>query len=302
VARRLREPCYDWVVGFDLDGFHYGRNVVAPYVASIKGVIADELRNERGAVRAMLAIQAGLERLAVRRARVVVATSHYSRGRIAEAYRVPAGKIVVVPESIDLKAWERPAPEPPGDPPAILSVAHLYARKDLATLLRACRVLRDAGRAFQVWIVGDGPCRKAWEALRDRLDLADRVCFLGTIPFGELRARYAAASIFCLPSRQEGFGIVFLEAMASGLPVVAARAAAVPETVGEGDTALLVEPEEPDRLAQALDLLLSDPVRRRAMGEAGRRRVQHFRSDAVALAFLRRVAGALAGEGAGAAG
>jgi glycosyltransferase involved in cell wall biosynthesis len=287
------------VVGFDLDGFHYGRHAVAPYVASIKGVIADELTNERGAVRAMLALQARLERLAVRRAQVVVATSRYSRRRIADAYGVPAGKIVVVPEAIDPAAWERPPREPREEPPAILSVAHLYPRKNLEALLCACRLLQDGGRSFRVWIVGEGPCRKAWEALRDQLGLADEVCFLGTVPFGELRARYAAASIFCLPSRQEGFGIVFLEAMASGLPIVAARAAAVPETVGEDGAALLVEPEDHVRLAEVLDLLLSDPARRHAMGEAGRRRVQHFRREAVTLAFLQRVAGALAGDDAG---
>ena len=88
VAPRLRAGRHDWVVGFDLDGFHYGRRPTAPYVASIKGVIADELRNERGLVRRMLAIQAAFERLAVHRADVVVATSAYSRDRIAEAYGV----------------------------------------------------------------------------------------------------------------------------------------------------------------------------------------------------------------------
>src|SRR5512132_2989929 len=64
VAPRLRVGRHDWVVGFDLDGFHYGRRPVAPYVASIKGVIADELRNERGVVRLMLTMQAAWERLA----------------------------------------------------------------------------------------------------------------------------------------------------------------------------------------------------------------------------------------------
>ncbi len=149
VARRLREIAYDWVIGFDLDGFHYGRRPVAPYIASIKGVIADELRNERGVVRAVLALQARLEALAVRRARVVVATSDYSRRQIGEAYRVPTAKIVVVPEPIDLHVWELEERPAKAEPPAILSVAHLYPRKNLGVLLHAYGLLRQAGRPFQ---------------------------------------------------------------------------------------------------------------------------------------------------------
>jgi glycosyltransferase involved in cell wall biosynthesis len=298
VARRLRRGRYDWVVGFDLDGFHYGRAKTAPYVASIKGVIADELTNERGVVRALLSVQAAFERLAVRRADVVAATSQYSRHRIVEAYGISAGKIVIVPEPIDLRSWEEGVGEAAGalaSPPAILTVAHMYPRKNLGVLMEAYARLRDAGVPFQGWVVGEGPCRSAWERLRDSLDLGDRVTFLGTIPRRELVERYRRAAIFCLPSRQEGFGIVFLEAMACGKPVVAARAAAVPETVVDGETGLLVDPDDPAALAQVLFALLSDPDRCRTVGEAGRRRVEQYRADRVAESFLLRVQAGLDG-------
>jgi phosphatidylinositol alpha-1,6-mannosyltransferase len=297
-APRLRRGRYNWVVGFDLDGFHYGRVKTAPYIASIKGVIADELTNERGAVRAFLFVQAAFERLAVRRADVVVATSQYSRNRIVEAYGIPAGKIVIVPEPIDLRSWEEGAGEVVGalaSPPAILTVAHMYPRKNLGVLMEAYARLRDAGVPFQGWVVGEGPCRSAWERLKDSLDLGDRVTFLGTIPRRELVERYRRTAIFCLPSRQEGFGIVFLEAMACGKPVVAVRAAAVPETVVDGETGLLTDPDDPEALAQALFALLSDPDRRRAAGEAGRRRVEQYRADRVAESFLLRVQAGLDG-------
>jgi hypothetical protein len=140
IAKRLRVEPHDWVVGFDLDGFHYGRRPVAPYIASIKGVIADELKNERGFVRVMLGLQAAFERLAVRRARVVVATSRYSRDRIVEAYGIPAAKVVLVPELIDIREWEAERETTAGreaDPPAVLTVAHMYPRKNLPVLLRA---------------------------------------------------------------------------------------------------------------------------------------------------------------------
>ncbi len=298
-APRLRSGRYEWVVGFDLDGFHYGRIKDAPYIASIKGVIADELRNERGIVRALLRVQAAFERLAVHRADVVVATSQYSRSRIVEAYAVPASKIVIVPELIDLQAWAEASAEIPQghpEPPAILTVAHMYPRKNLGLLLKAYARLRDKGIQFQGWIVGEGPCRRGWERLRDTLGLQGMVTFLGTIPRRALVDRYRRASIFCLPSRQEGFGIVFLEAMASGKPIVAARAAAVPETVMEGETGLLVDPEDPAALARAIGDLLSDPDLRRGMGEAGRRRVERYRADQVASFFLKTVRSALDGR------
>ena len=299
VAPRLRAGRHDWVVGFDLDGFHYGRRPTAPYVASIKGVIADELRNERGLVRQMLAIQAAFERLAVRRAEVVVATSAYSRDRIAEAYGVPLAKVVVVPELIDLRAWEvtgEPEAAMGDDPPAVLTVAHLYPRKNVGVLLQAYARLRAAGVPFQGWIVGDGPCRRAWERLRDDLSLRDRVEFLGTISRRELADRYRRAAVFCLPSRQEGFGIVFLEAMAHARPIVAARAAAVPETVADGEVGILADPNDPEAFAQALATLLADRDLRRRMGQAGRRRVESYRADRVAARFLEAVQAALSGR------
>lgn len=298
VAPRLRRGRYDWVVGFDLDGFHYGRVKRAPYIASIKGVIADELTNEHGITRASLRIQATFERLAVQRADVVVTTSQYSRGRIVEAYGIPPGRIVIVPELIDLPSWEVGLGQVAGiqaNPPAILTVAHMYPRKNLGVLMHAYARLRDAGIPFQGWVVGEGPCQKMWKRLRDSLKLGERVTFLGTIPRRDLMERYRRAVIFCLPSRQEGFGIVFLEAMACGKPVVAGQAAAVPETVVDGETGFLVHPDDPEALARALSVLLSDPERCRAFGEAGRRRVNQYRADRVADLFVRRVQAALDG-------
>ena len=300
IVDRLRRGRHDWVVGFDLDGFHYGRRPVAPYIASLKGVIADELRNERGVVRLMLGVQASLERLAVRRAAVVVATSRYSRERIVEAYGILPTKIVVVPELIDLAIWKTEwGAEPVSEAghPAVLTVAHMYPRKNLAILLRAYALLVKDGVPFRGWIVGEGPCRRRWERLRDSLGLRDRVEFLGTIPRRELVNRYRRASVFCLPSRQEGFGIVFLEAMANARPIVAARAAAVPETVADGEVGLLADPDDPGEMARHLSVLLTNPELRLAMGQAGRRRVEEYRADRVAEMFLTRIQAVLASDG-----
>jgi glycosyltransferase involved in cell wall biosynthesis len=111
-----------------------------------------------------------------------------------------------------------------------------------------------------------------------------------------LAERYQRAAVFCLPSRQEGFGIVFLEAMANVKPIVAARASAVPETVADGEVGILADPNDPDAFAQALAALLTDRDLRRRMGEAGRQRVEAYRADRVAALFLETVQAALDGR------
>jgi glycosyltransferase involved in cell wall biosynthesis len=171
----------------------------------------------------------------------------------------------------------------------------MYPRKNLPVLLRAYARLRADRVAFQGWIVGDGPCRRDWERLRDDLSLQGCVEFLGTISRRELADRYRRAAVFCLPSRQEGFGIVFLEAMAHAKPIVAAKAAAVPETVSDGVVGILAEPNAPDAFARGLASLLADHDLRQSMGEAGRRHVEAYRADRVAGLFLERVQAALAG-------
>ena len=104
-----------------------------------------------------------------------------------------------------------------------------------------------------------------------------------------LAAEYVGADLFCLPSVQEGFGIVFLEAMAAGLAVVACRAAAVPEVVRDGETGVLAPPRDPEAIARALGGLLQDPGRAQALGEAGRRRVTELTPPRVAERFLHAV-------------
>ncbi|MEE8561276.1 MAG: glycosyltransferase family 4 protein, partial [Gemmatimonadota bacterium] len=98
-------------------------------------------------------------------------------------------------------------------------------------------------------------------------DLEASVELLGELPTMEaVKAEYRRADVFCLPSLQEGFGIVFLEAMAAGLPIVALRTAAIPEVVPDGETGLLVNPDRPEALREALIRLLRDHGLRAAMG------------------------------------
>ena len=284
---RFRRITADIVVGFDLDGV-FLRDGSFLHVAAIKGVLADEANHEHGARRIGLAILARLEARHVRRCDRVITTSVYSSERIAEFYGTKLEKIFVVPELIDLASWRQGLAEAPliEGPPRILCVAHLYPRKGVDTLLRAFVPLQ---RRAVLRIVGVGPERLRLEHLARDLAIADRVNFLGYLPLPALTAEYRNATIFALPTAQEGFGIVFLEAMASSLPVVAGRAAAVPEVVAEGVTALLVDPNDEAALTNSLEKLLDDPALRDAMSSAGGLRVKRYDAPVVARQFLNAI-------------
>jgi glycosyltransferase involved in cell wall biosynthesis len=282
----------DLVVGVDLDGFLWARRRQVPFVASLKGIIADELRNERGWVRALLTLQARWERHNTARADLVMVTSRYCADVAQRAYGLPPDCLAVVPEPIDLDAWDdafRRAPRTPRARPVVLSVARMYPRKRLVDLVRAAVDLRTRIPDVQIRIVGHGPEQAALVRLHAELGMGDSVVLLGDVSRAQLAEEYVNAGVFCLPSVQEGFGIVFLEAMAAGLPVVACRAAAIPEVVHDGATGVLVPPRDPAALARALGDLLRDPGRAKALGEEGRRRVGALTPARVAGRFIEAV-------------
>lgn len=290
VAVACRPPALaDLVVGCDLDGFLWARRRRGSFVVMLKGIIADELRNERGWVRVLLGIQARWERRNTERADLVVVPSRYSAQVAAEVYGVPPARVAVVPESIDLAEWRArfaAAPRAEHAEPTVLAVGRMYPRKRFVDLLQAAARLRTEHPAARFRIVGKGP---EWDMLvrvHGALGLAGTVTLLGDVTRDQLAAEYARADGFCLPSVQEGFGIVFLEAMAAGLPIVACRAAAVPEVVLDGETGVLVPPRDPDALARALGDVLTRRDWARRLGEAGRRRVQEFSLERVARSFL----------------
>ncbi|MGC8793069.1 MAG: glycosyltransferase family 4 protein [Bryobacteraceae bacterium] len=281
----------DLIVGFDMDGYRIAGRTGRPHIASIKGVIADEMQFERGWTRASMALQAVCEARHVRRADLVVTTSHYAASRLRALYHLPRDP-AIVPELIDLAGWrELFARNPAAPDPArftVLSVCRFYPRKRLDVLLRAASLLRARIPALEVRIVGGGPQAPVLRRLARRLDLGQTVRWLGDLSQDELAREYNRADVFCLPSVQEGFGIVFLEAMAAGKPIVAARAAAAPEVVPQG---VLVEPDNPVALADALEKLHADTELRQRLVQAGFQTVRRYDAPLVAKTFLEFVGG-----------
>ena len=280
------------VVGFDLDGFMWARRRSIPFVASLKGIVADERQNERGWVRVLLGVQARWERRNTERADLVMVTSQYSAAVAERLYAVPRDRVAVVPDAIDLAAWQGDfarAQRRGRGGPVVLCVARMYARKRVADLLRAGAILTRRIPDARIRIVGQGPEWEAVKRLHAELGLGQSVALVGAVSRERLAEEYVNADCFCLPTVQEGFGIVFLEAMAAGLPVVACRVAAVPEVVLDGRTGLLTSPRDPAALAAAVESLLRRPEWARALGQGGRERAAEFTPERVAERFLEAV-------------
>jgi glycosyltransferase involved in cell wall biosynthesis len=276
---------YDVTVGFDMDGYRIAGRGCGLHVASIKGVIADEMRYETGLTRATMAIQSRCEATHVGRANLVMTTSAYAAERMKQLYEVSGVRIV--PECIDLTGWEELLRRHPATPDprkfVVLSVARFYRRKRLQDLLGAAVLLRNQIPGLEIRIVGDGPERKKLMRLHHAKALEGTVKFLGDVSQDELAAEYARCDVFSLPSVQEGFGIVFLEAMTACKPIVAVRAAAVPEVVRHG---ILVEPENESAIAAAIEKLYRDPQLGASLGAAGRQLVSSYDAPRIAQIFL----------------
>jgi glycosyltransferase involved in cell wall biosynthesis len=162
----------------------------------------------------------------------------------------------------------------PDGVPLLLAIGRLTGQKDHPTLLRAFAAARARHPDAVLAILGIGPLESETRALAGELGLDGSVLLPGRL---EIRDWLERADVFVHSSRWEGFGLVLLEAMLAGLPIAATRVSAVPEVVADGETGLLVAPGDHGALASALDDLLADPARARALGEAGLLRArEHF--------------------------
>lgn len=282
----------DLVVGWDMDGYRLAGHLSCPFITYVHGQLADEARFERRLVALSMRLQARAERRSTRRADRVLTVSRYARNRLIELYGLPPDRVAVIPPAFDGRRWRealvRVRPPPATSRPTVLSVAHMYPRKDLQALVSAAAIVRNRIPDVRVRLMGDGPERRRLERQVRRLDLSGCVEFTGKVPFATLVEAYTSCDVFCLPSRQEGFGIVFLEAMIAGKPVVACRGTAAEDLV-DPDLGILVPPGDVRALADALFGLLSDPIERERLGSRGPSRAEAFAPLLTARRFIEAV-------------
>jgi phosphatidyl-myo-inositol dimannoside synthase len=256
---------------------------------------------------ARVPVASSVLRRAASRANEVFAISSFTADPIR---RVVPGRVPVslLPPGVDTErfrpdvdgAWVRER-HAIGDRPLVLGVGRLVPRKGQDVLLRGLGEVRRRVPEARLLLVGDGPLRAKLRAMVPA-ELADAVVFTGEVGDADLPAYYAAADVFASPCRSrwgglevEGFGIVFMEAAATGVPSVAGRSGGAAEAVLDGRTGVVVDGTDVGAAARAVAELLADPERRAEMGRAGRERaVAGYDWRAIAARLGERLAAAAA--------
>jgi glycosyltransferase involved in cell wall biosynthesis/peptidoglycan/xylan/chitin deacetylase (PgdA/CDA1 family) len=209
-------------------------------------------------------------------AEYVISISKYNKELIVEECGEQLrNKIHVIHCGVDPNVFA-PCQTPTDRPLQIICVGSLVEVKGHKYLIEACRILKSRGIDFLCHMVGNGPLRAALEKQIKEAGLNDRINMHGALPRMEVASRMAGSDVMALTSalardgQREGIPVVLMEAMASGLPVVASRLSGIPELVESGKTGFLVPPGDPVAIAEALETLARDKQLRIRMGRAGR--------------------------------
>jgi glycosyltransferase involved in cell wall biosynthesis len=208
-----------------------------------------------------------VERALTRRSARVIAITEALRQFCVDGVGLPAGKIEVVHYGLDglPEPWGESKDVPlPDGARVLLCVARLAEQKGVDVAVRALPAIRERHPDAVLVVLGEGP-------ERPRLT-GEGVCLPGRV--GDVASWYRRAELLVHPARWEGFGLALLEAMLAGKPVVATRVSSAPEIVADGKTGVLVPPNDPDALAEAVTRLLDDRAHANAMGDAGRARAR----------------------------
>lgn len=280
LASILKQGRYDVVHTHLLKADSYG--TLAGVLAGTSVRIASKHNDERALLKPAVAIVHGLISRMDRR---VVVLSDYVGRYVAGVGRVDPRRITRIYYGLPAASAAAPEAGPqlraelgiPPEAPLAATVGRLTEQKGLLYLLEAMALVRQQFPEARLLVVGDaqdGREEYKQELLqaRTRLGLEDAVLFTGVRD--DVPAVMQAIDIFVMASLWEGFGLVFLEAMAAAKPIVATRVSAIPEVVDEGVTGLLVPPRDPKALAEAMVSLLADRKRGRSMGQAGLLRLQ----------------------------
>ncbi len=228
---------------------------------------------------------------------VVTFVSRYTRARFASAFG-PQAALEYLPPGVDTDRF-RPDPASRaelrsryrlGQRPTVVCLSRLVPRKGQDMLIRALPAIRQRVEGAALVIVGGGPYLSALRRLAQGCGVAEQVILTGAVSGAELPAHHAMADVFAMPCRTrgagldvEGLGIVFLEASATGVPVVAGCSGGAPETVRHNITGCVVDGRSVDQVADVVGALLADPGRAAAMGAAGRNWVtENWRWDTLA--------------------
>ena len=217
--------------------------------------------------------------------RIVAATEH-ERRLLMQIYRVPSSRVAVVPLGVDLDQFQprsqaeaRAALGIDPDERMVLAIGRIEPLKGFDILIRSMAQLSDRSNVVLSIIGGDDRASRELAALRavaEEVGVTDSVRLLGPRPHEDLPAYYNAADVVAVPSFYESFGLVAVEAMASGVPVVASRVGGLASTVADGRTGYLIPWRCPEPFAEKIELLLRNEELRRALGRAAAERMRSY--------------------------
>lgn len=203
-----------------------------------------------------------ISKLALRNADAVIALTEDMKREIR---KICDKDIYVIPNGVDLERFEnlsseniRRKLEITNEQKIVIFAGILRPIKGVKYLIQAMNIIRQKNTKASLMLIGDGEERQSLEELVKESNLGDCVTFVGQVPNEEVLEYMAASDVFALPSLSEGFPIVSLEAMASGLPIVATKVGGLPEIVEDGQNGFLVEPKSPRQIADKAQLLLED--------------------------------------------
>jgi phosphatidyl-myo-inositol dimannoside synthase len=271
--------------------------------AGITTTVATTHGHEVGWARLPLARQA-LRRIGTE-CDVVTYLGEYTRQRLVGALG-PQARLVQLTPGVDVETFHPGLDGQAvrtryglGDRPVVVCVSRLVRRKGQDTLIRALPAIRAQVENAALLIVGTGPLLGKLGQLAERHDVAEHVIFTGAVPYAELPQHFAAGDVFAMPCRTrrfgldvEGLGIVYLEASAVGLPVIAGDSGGAPDAVRDGETGYVVSGRDLDQLVNRTVALLGDPLRRAQFGSAGQQWVgQQWRWELMAARLGQLLAG-----------
>jgi len=221
-----------------------------------------------------------------RRAKYVTTVSGFLKEKLIRNTRVAQEKIRVIPMPVTPDTFA-PTPLPKDVVKLILCVARFTPQKGLDYLLKACRMLRDKRINFKMTIVGEGPSKESLQEEIVGLHLEDVVSLVDVVPQSELNQLYAESYLCVLPSIEEGFGLVLVEAQLCKRPVVGTRSGGITDIIEDGESGLLVLPRDHESLAQAMERILTDRQLAERLAEGGyRSALARFSPQAVLQKYL----------------
>jgi glycosyltransferase involved in cell wall biosynthesis len=279
-------PGTDVLMGIDFDGC-FVRKGQLRYVLNLRSNFASIKLQEKGLMYLIARAEEFLQKIACKKADLIITATQETRAAAIRQYRLPAARVVVIPNGI-ARDWKlAPAQKPPAAP-VILSVAALYPRKGMQYLLPALALLKRRGVPFKHIHVGGGVLLASFMQQAKKLGLQDQVEFAGPVADrSRLMAYYQNCRVFCHPCLHEDFGNVFLEAMSQGRPVVAFDNSGAREII-RPEFGIKVKDGSIEELAAALESLLLDYELCNRMGEAARAAVQEYDWSSTARSFIRQ--------------